>query len=264
MAAAPDADRESVHTHLSKAASILTCSHSALRNQVSSHKVKNPISFQALDTFCVNATKPGGAGASQLYIASLDGGPVISARLRGDPEPAARSGKKKRGRDDAAERAEAACVKLLRIATTNKAQVMLAQKTIEQLLRNIRGPQGEDVFEALGVSVAPVATTQASATAPASISGKPRLILACRLSAGVPLSLKALRTALGECFKDGMITTQPETLGAEYQLPLSETGRAVENEGQRSMLLFAAVPDSSAAAAAPGAATTSSQEGSAK
>ena len=104
MAEGVAATSESVPLHLSRAAHILQGSDPALRNNVSSHKVKNPISFQALDTFCINATKPGGAAASQLYLASLDGGPVISARLRVEPDSAVRGGgKKKRGRDDAAE-----------------------------------------------------------------------------------------------------------------------------------------------------------------
>ena len=137
MAETAPSSAESVHLHLVKAAQILQGSESALRNQVSSHKIKNPVSFQALDTFCVNATKPGGATASQLYLASLDGGPVISARLRLDSEPSGRnSKKKKRGRDDAAERAEAACAKLKRMSQGPRlAQVELAQKTIEELLR---------------------------------------------------------------------------------------------------------------------------------
>jgi hypothetical protein len=239
MAAAgpsPPVAAESVHGHLSRAASILFASASSLRNHVSSHKVKNPISFQSLESFCLNATKPGGAGASQLYLASLDGGPVISARLKAEPELATRGGKK-RVRDDAADRAEATCAKLMRMSNgPSKPQVLLAQKTVEQLLRNVRGPSGEDIFEACGVSIAPLATT-------AGVVGRPRLIIACRLSAGVPLSLKTLRMSLGECFKDGMITTKPEELTSEFQLPLTETGRVVENAGQRSMLLFAAVPE---------------------
>ena len=236
---------ESVHDHLSRAASILKGCGSTLRNAVSSHKLKNPISFQALDTFCLNATKQGGCTASQLYLESLDGEPVISARLCADPEPAVAQKSKKRGRDDAAERAEAACSKLKRISTTSKSQVALAQKTIEQLLRSIRGPRGEEVFEACGVSLAPVKSVNASANSTPSAE-RPKMIVACRLSAGVPIALKPLRAALGECFRDGMITTAPGTLGPEYQLPLSDTGRAIEGQGQRSMLLFAAVPDTPA------------------
>lgn len=243
-APAPPPTPEDVHVHLTKAAQILHGRDPSLRNFISAHKVQNPISFQALDAFCVSATTTGGTGASQLFLSSLDGDPVISARLRVNLEPQAPSRKAKRLRDDAAERADMACAKLRSMpGNLTKAQIDLAQKTIEELLRSVRGPRSEEVFEACGVSVAPLIDTQPSASALGSTLQRPRLIIACRLSAGVPLSLKALRTALGECFKDGMITTHPDSLGPEYQLPLTDTGRAVENEGQRSMLLFAAVPN---------------------
>ena len=58
----------------------------------------------------------------------------------------------------------------------------------------------------------------------------------------MPLPLVVLRRALGECFSDGMVTTKPELLGEAYRLPLSAAGQAIESQGQRSLLLFAAVP----------------------
>ena len=87
--------------------------------------------------------------------------------------------------------------------------------------------------------------TNASASAPAAAAvgtQRPRLIVAARLAAGVPVPLLKLRSALGACFKDGMLTTDASTLGPAYQLPLTAAGQAVENAGQRSILLFAAVP----------------------
>ena len=118
---------------------------------------------------------------------------------------------------------------------------------IEELLRNVRGPQREEVFEACGLSLAPppsptAAATNGAANGAATTNARPRRRLACRLAAGVPLPLALLRTALGPCFRDGMLTTRPETLGPEYQLPLSAAGNAIEAAGQRSILLFAAVP----------------------
>ena len=64
---------------------------------------------------------------------------------------------------------------------------------------------------------------------------------------------RVLRRALGPCFGDGMVTTKPELLGEAYRLPLSAAGQAIESQGQRSLLLFAAVP---VPAAAPAAAPT--------
>lgn len=225
---------ESVHGHLSKAAVILSVSESALRNNVSSHHVPSPISFHALNKFCLSATGGGGASASQLYIASLDGKPVVSARLKAVERGADARIKRKRGRDDSGERAKAAVAKLTRIDKINKNQLELAETTVRQLLRNLHGPDGEDIFQSCGVSISPPSSSH---------DGKPRLIIACRLSAGVPLSLKALRSSLGACFGDGMITTRAEDISAEFQLPLTESGQVVEDSGQKSILLFAAVPE---------------------
>ena len=239
-----------VHAHVTRAAEILRATGSTLRNSVSSHVLPNTLAFPALETFCVNVTKEGGPRPEQLYLGSLDGNIVISARLRGSSASGGGSRKKKRGRDDAGDRASAACAKLVRMARAQEGaarerlerQVATAQQTIEQLLRNVKGPNDEECFESCGVSMAASVTTQASVAAPTTTPARPRLIVACRLSAGVALPLHALREALGACFRDGMLTTRPETLGPDYQLPLTEQGEATEGQGQRSMLLFAAVP----------------------
>lgn len=245
------ADLDEMHKHLVAAAHILRAQSSQLRNSVSSHVVPNTVAFSAIETFCVNAVKDGGPDAAQLFIGSLDGYIVVSARLRAQTGASHRPNKKKRARDDAEDRAHSACEKLLRHARSLEGekcdrmvkQILTAQQTIEQLLRSVKGPNDEECFESCGVSMAATATTQASSNAPPAMPSRPRLIIACRLSAGVALPLYALRKALGCCFKDGMITTRPESIGPDYQLPLTEHGTVTEQQGQRSMLLFAAVPE---------------------
>lgn len=242
---------DAAHAQLSKAAEALGASRSTLRNATSSHHIKNPASFTALDAFYTQVTKPEGIRGAQLFLGSLDGELLLSARLRTDPAPSGR--KKKRARDDAADRAAQAMKSVRKRCASDdslkKATLDFAERTIEQLLRSVKGPGDEELFESCGLSVAPVQTATASAATVAPVANasagpkRPRLIIACRLSAGVALPLGALRGALGPCFKDGMITTRPESLGAEYQLPLTDAGRVVEAQGQRSMLLFAAVPE---------------------
>ena len=241
-----------LHSHVQRAAAVLRSSRSTLRNSVSSHVLPATLAFQALETFCVNVVKDNGPNVNQLFLGSLDGDMILSARLRADASGGGGgSRKKKRGRDDAHERAAAACAKLMRIAKAaepplrerNERQIQLAQEVMEKLLRTVKGPQDEEMFESCGVSQATVKTVNASAASDVpSMPARPRIIIACRLSAGLALPLNALREALGQCFQDGMITTRPETLGPDYQLPLTEQGRAAEQSGQRSMLLFAAVP----------------------
>ena len=61
----------------------------------------------------------------------------------------------------------------------------------------------------------------------------------------------ALCAHLSDMGVDGMMTTNPETLGPEYRLPLSELGRAAEGAGQHSILLFSAVPTPAAPTPVP-------------
>lgn len=258
MEAEGGTDHARTHATLTESARAMRTTESTLRNAISSHRVTNPLSFNCLDAFIVAATQTQKAvPVSSLFLGSLDGEMTVSSRLRHRSDTQPSSGKK-RTRDDCAERARATCKKLHKIVSVseeperNKAQVTLAQDTVEKLLRTVKGPGGEEVFESCGVSLANVQACTASASAPAqpavgAPARRPRMIIACRLAAGVALPLGAMKAALGGCFRDGMITTRPESLGPDYQLPLTEQGQAVESRGQRSMLLFAAVPDPPAA-----------------
>jgi hypothetical protein len=245
-----------IHKTLSAQAASLQPTDGALRNGVSSYRVKKTLAFHALDDFAQRAgeTLPVLAD-TRLFLGSVDGELVVSARLRTDeaaraPQTTNRS--KKRGRDDCAERAERA-VASIRLHTHTaelSAAVDLAKATIEELLRTVKGPAGEELFEACGLSLAAEQLTTASASAGAtsasasSLRQRPKLIIAARLAAGVPVPLLKLKRALGGCFKDGMVTVDAASLDPSYHLPLTEAGQAVENAGQRSIVLFAAVPTS--------------------
>ena len=248
---------DAVHAALGARAASLQPTEGALRNGVSSYRVKSTLAFPALDDFAQHAGEAVPAPAdARLFLGSLDGRLVVSARLRTDeaaaaPPPPTTGRSKKRGRDDCSERAERAVASIRPRADTAelRAAVDLAKATIEELLRAVRGPAGEELFEACGLSLAVAQQTTASAStgaagaagAPTS-SQRPKLIIAARLAAGVPVPLLKLKRALGSCFKDGMVTVDAASLGPSYQLPLSAAGQAVENGGQRSIVLFAAVP----------------------
>jgi len=244
------------HARLSAAAAAtLRATRPTLRNGVSAHRCPGNLAFNALRAFMQRAKQALGATRHTLYIGSIDGEIIVSARMRATCTPTADGGKRKakRGRDDCAERAEQAVAsirKRVRASTEPSAPAQLAaveraRGTIEALLRDVKGPRDEALFESCGLSLSSAPASGGAATAPIASGGacaRPRLIIACRLSAGVPLPLGALEAALGESFDDGMLTAKPETLDAAYQLPLTAAGRAVEAGGQRSLLLFAAVP----------------------
>jgi len=258
-----------VHERISTAAQPLNPAKSRLRNGISSHRLTGAVSFPLLDAFTQSAAAALGADPEQrLFLGSVDGELHVSAQVSDrsngnrDEEAEGEQPRRKRQRDDCAERAEGAVAhirKRVRGADNGAAQgatldaIELARGVIEQVLRTVKGARREEVVESCGLSLSSTTGTTAQGAA-GSASERPRLIIATRLSAGVPLPLVALRRALGTCFKDGMVTTKPESLGPSYQLPLSAAGQAVEQAGQRSLLLFAAVPVA-LPTAAPAAAT---------
>jgi hypothetical protein len=248
---------EAQHERVTAACARLRASSSALRNGISSHKVSSPASFPALDAFVTQTLVAlgGAGGADRIFMGSIDGELLVSARLRADAKQAASGApdaparRKKRGRDDSGDRADRTVADIRKRATGDArvlAAVAVARDRIEALLRDFKGVGGEEIVESCGLSLS-LANGDGERE-------RPRLIIACRLSAGVPLPLVVLRRALGACFGDGMVTTRPELLGEAYRLPLSAAGQAIESQGQRSLLLFAAVPVEAAAPAAAAAA----------
>ena len=257
-AAHPD---EAVHARIVAAAQTLQPTKSRLRNGISSHRVGGPVAFPVLDSFTERATAALASDPERrLFLGSVDGDLYVSVQVRARADADADAGsepKRKRQRDDCAERAENAVADIRKRVRANPlncamlAAVDVARDVIEQLLRTVKGAHREEVVESCGLSMAagPHSSASSAGSGGGGSSERPRLIIAARLSAGVPMPLLALKRALGPCFKDGMVTTQPESLGPAYQLPLSAAGKAVEQAGQRSLLLFAAVPILAVAAA---------------
>ena len=69
-----------------------------------------------------------------------------------------------------------------------------------------------------------------------------RLVVALQLSAGVAVPIDALRRAMGACFNDSMLTTERDGATEGY-MPITAHGRAVEEEGQRTLVALGPVPN---------------------
>lgn len=248
---------QTLHDQLVRHGALMTITRSVLSNGVSSHYTRQSMSFAQLERFLEGASKLVG-DQSKYNIGSLGGELVISVGLRqGSAPPPPKSGKK-RGYDDSADRAKAAVdaarKRLMKDSSITEAMLKAAEEQIQRMFRDVKGANNELVFESLGLSVTTATVVSASASsAVPSASSRPKLIVACRLSAGIAMPVYALRSALGtdKGFPDGMMTTNPESLGPEYRLPLSELGRAAEGAGQHSILLFSAVPPPVAPKPAP-------------
>jgi hypothetical protein len=256
-----------LHTSISSHAAILNANSSKLSRCISIHSTGSLLSLSQLDRFlneCIKVfpTK------SCYNIGALVGDIVVSINLQSNSDATDTTAKKKRGYDDSYDRArESVNAARLRLQKTKSATVdddhlNLAEDVIANMFRQIKGFNGELVIESLGLSVSPNkmfkntnASTGTSSTSPTSptpstaqpppnFSTRPQLIIACRLSGGVAIPLITLKRVLSqnEAFFDGMITTSVDSLGPEYRLPMSDLGKGAESKGQKSMLLFVAVP----------------------
>lgn len=236
------------HSELSRQAPALTAYRSVLSNCVSAHYVRTSLSFAQLERFLA-ATLTAVGDKSKFNMGSMGDELVISANLRTTSDvPPPKTGRK-RGYDDSADRAKAAVdaarKRLMADPSITEAMLKMAEEQIERMFRDVKGSSGELVFESLGLSVTPTThVTASSSSSMPSVSSRPKLIVACRLSAGIAVPVYALRSALSTtgAFPDGMMTTNPDSLGPEYRLPLSGLGKAAEGNGQRSILMFCAVP----------------------
>ena len=249
---------EAAHKRVCSAASKLRCVRSTLRNAVSSHEVKTPVTFQDLSAFIEAATSEidgtSTVDASQLYFGSLDGEMLVSARLRAAATPASdgvgatedsvEPPQKKRKRADSASIRAREAIRTVRSklvelpAELSENTLLSAETAMENLFRAMRGGRGEELVESCALSF--------QSSPPASSKDRPRrppLVIICRFSAGISLSLDDLKTALGPCFADGMLTAHTETLEAAFRLPLTKLSHEVESRGQNGLTLFATVPD---------------------
>jgi len=247
-----------LHSSLCSHASILNATSSKLSRCISIHSAGTLLSLSQLDKF-LNESINIFPNKSCYNIGALVGNIVISINLQSNSPATDTASNKKRGYDDSHDRArESVNAARLRLKKTKSAAVdddhlNLAEDVIANMFRNIKGFSGELVIESLGLSVSPnkmfkstnTDTGNSSSTQPPpNFSTRPQLIIACRLSGGVAIPLSTLKRVLSqnETFFDGMITTNVDSLGPEYRLPMSELGKQADSKGQKSMLLFVAVP----------------------
>lgn len=239
---------QNTHQAVVRATQPLKPTAHTLRNGVSSAVCISPMSFTSLSqTIALISRDLGERAVGRMHIGSIDGNLLVAVRARGSST--ALCGKKKR-RDDSEDRAEAAVSALRTLVKTGDGDssathhkldhIESAKSTLCNLLRNVRGPNDEDVFESVGVSMSSASTTTTTAS---TLSTRPKLIVAFRMSAGVAIPVESLKNNLGAAFRDGLFTTNAASLGPEYRLPLTSAGCVVEGTGQRSVLCFAAVPE---------------------
>jgi len=109
----------------------------------------------------------------------------------------------------------------------------VAQDVLIKLVTQLRGPSQEILVQSYAMLGKKL---QAS-------DERPRIVLALRLNAGIPVPVSQLKRCLGVCWRDGVVSTAPAVNGVcDADLPLTEEGAASMVFGNAPMLLVTSVP----------------------
>jgi len=232
-------DFEPLHAALAEAAKGEGCTKSVLTpSNTSVHTLPQTASFANLEALAR-------ASKTTAYVATVGEDMVFSARL--GPQEEARQGEeeeeeeqrpaKKRRRDTSAEEADRVATARSRLAksapTLPSDQLDVAQRVLTKLVRDLRGPNGEIVVQSYAILSKKLGVADS----------QPRVVVAARLNAGIELKVELLKSCLGACWADGLITTQPTLHGiGKLELPLSEEATAAAFFGNASMLLVTSAP----------------------
>jgi hypothetical protein len=221
------------HHAVQQASATLKVTKSVIKERVSVHTMSDPIPFSSMFAFQKIAT--GVTMGPKTLLGSMGGDLVFSINTAYSPTEA--PSKKKRSRDTTGEDAERAVEKVRRSGQDadkiSQASFAVAQGCIADLLR-LRGVKGESVIESWAVSLRKGGQWGSS-------NGKPSLVIAARLAAGVAVPLSGMCTVMRVC-RDGMMATSADRVSADFDLPLTDQGKAADEVGQKSILILASVP----------------------
>ena len=243
---------EASHASLVSVANAQHCRRSVLTpTKVSLHTLPETASFANIEALA-NAAK----GATATYVATQGKDLVFSARLdhtkgtekggkgetkveeeENDDDDNEASRPKKRRRDTSAEEADRVSNARQGLAksapTLPSDELAVAQQVLTKLVLNLRGPNGEIVVQSYAMLSKKLGVDDERA----------RVVVAARLNAGIELKVELLKSCLGVCWKDGLLTTLPTLQGiGKLELPLSEEASAAAFFGNMSLLLVTSVP----------------------
>lgn len=229
-------DFETAHASLVSVADAQSCSKSILTsNNVSVHTLPHTTSFANVAALAHAAKK------QHVYIGTIEKDLVFSAHLdprSADPdEEATEQRPKKRRRDSSeedADRVAAARSRLSKSAPTLPSDELdVAQRVLTRFVKDLRGPNGEIVVQSYAILSKKLGIADS----------RPRVVVAARLNAGIELKVDLLKSCLGGCWEDGLITTLSTLQGiGQLELPLSEEASTAAFFGNASILLVTSVP----------------------
>jgi hypothetical protein len=205
-------------------------------SNVSTHGLPETTSFANLEALAKAAEK------AESYVGTVEKDLVFSAHLTpktratdDDDAPELPPKKRRRfGGDEDADRVFAARERLAKSASNLPSEELdVAQRVLTKLVKDLRGPEGEIVVQSSAILGKKLGVSDS----------RPRVVVAARLNAGIEINVKLLKQCLGECWKDGLLTTLPTLHGiGKLELPLTEEATASAFFGNATILLVTSVP----------------------
>jgi hypothetical protein len=231
---------EKLHASVVSVATTHNCSHSLLTpKNVSVHTLPETTSFSSIAALA-------GAAAREAYIGTVEKELIFSAHLEpkkgddADEEVCEVRPSKKRRRcgntaDEEADRVAQARARLAQsVPALASSDLDVAQKVVTKLVCNLRGPSGEIVVQSYAILAKKLGVADTCQ----------RVVVAARLNAGIEMKVQLLKSCLGSCWEDGLITTLPTLHGiGKLELPLSDEAATAALHGNVAMLLVTCVPN---------------------
>ncbi len=227
-------DWDEPHKALAAVAKAQNCASSTLAGSVSRHQLPETASFANLEAIRE------AAAAAPCFVGTAAKALVISAHLqppKGAGADEADLPPKKRRRtfeaEDEAERvAEARAALAKGLPDLPAAELDIAELALVKLVNKLRGSEGEVCVQSYALLAKKLAASDP----------RPRVVIAVRLNAGIAMPVSLLKACLGECWKDGLITTRNTLHGiSEVDLPYSDEARAAIAFGNAPLLLVTSV-----------------------
>lgn len=226
---------KALHTRVQQSAPSMRVTNSRLNGRVSSHVMPPNTSFTAMFQFQKLAI--GERCGEKSFVGSVSGDLVFSVNAAYTRQP--ERGKKRKA-DTSVEEAARAIERVKRSGEeaerVTDESYDVARSTISNILK-IKGASNERALESWALSLRKPGQYGAAPSA----DGRPSLVIAARIAAGVAISISALLSAIHLC-KDGMITVSDNTVTGDFDLPMTEQCKESHERGQRSILFLASVP----------------------
>ena len=234
---------DATHERVCELATKIRSKSSTLNKTVSCHILNESVSFKNLEDVRAFIIRESNEGAKLTdYIATIGSDLILSVKGGEPPVPskedAARTTNKKRKREETEWSSELidlvgkAVDRAGKHNTMSEDELKQARLVLTRVVTSLRGAGNEDLVQSFGIFKKQLRPSDPSQT----------VLVAVRLNAGVPVSVAALKRAMGKCWADGVITCQDTALGiGSVDLPLSPEGTTAKAHGNLPMLLVSPV-----------------------